>query len=190
MSRYYSDSALILLYRCRKQTNQTARASGQSRAPPVRSCKEDGGFSFSFSCCSWLSSFSDSRSPGSCSSSLRSAETYRRHGLFVGAFVTVVRTPGRDALLPGRDCGGCSGLPSEAVFRKTRTCPGQREELPALSSAAVCREAEVLHASNHTDLTTHRVGRVQVVSALTHMDEQNQTSLVVQTLQVDNNNKG
>lgn len=162
-----SDLALIFLHQCRKQTNQTALASGQSRATPVRSCKEDGGFKLCFSCCSWLSSFSKRRSPGSSSCSLCSAETYRKHGQLVYLWVSLLlfllfmRTPERDL----------QGFASQwrlVVFRLwdfsglkrcyvTCTCLGQQEELPALSSAAVCGEAEILNASNHADLTTYSI---------------------------------
>lgn len=178
-----SDLALICLHQCRKQTNQTALASGQSRAAPVRSCKEDGGFKFCFSCCSWLSSFSNRSSPGSSSSSLCSAESYRKQWFICGlvhycsccsprvAFTWGLLKETFKILLPSGDwwCSGCETSP--VYWLKwcygTCTCLGQQEELPALSSAAVCGEAEILNASNHADLTTHSVWPVQVITPLT-----------------------
>ena len=131
------------------QTDQTALASGQSRATPIRSWVEDGGFSFSSLCCSWLSSSSGKSRPGSC------CRAESKQDSLVTSWAT-----GSSSHRPLLVCSLLLLLhvitAENEMCSETGTCstsPGQGEELSALSSAAVCREAEIFNASNNTHLT-------------------------------------
>lgn len=133
-------------------TDQTALASGQSRAAPVRSWNCDGGLSFRAHCCSWSRSFSRcswpgrSSSPNRCSAAAKKKEKKKREKLHFYYYLIV--------------CLFLDTFVTERFFFLIKgmwTCNtplGQLKELPALSSTAVNWEAVVLHATNNCHFTT------------------------------------
>ncbi len=166
------------------QTDQTALASGQSRATPVRSWEEDGGFRFSSFCWSWFSSSSKKSRPGSSSLSSRCRAESKEEvqvSWFTAHFKASFK-PTAESLNPG----GLSIfrirlLRSTSTTQMCSTSAGQWEELSPLSSAAVCREAEIFNASNDTHFTAYSVWPVQVITPL-HAHTQTVCEVKSQTL--------